>query len=37
MLLYGPQTGYYMFPFEIASLLMLVAVVGAVVMAKRRV
>ncbi len=37
MLLYGPQTGYYMFPFEIASVLLLVAVVGAVVMAKRRV
>ena len=37
LLLYGRQTGYYMFPFEIASLLLLVAVVGAVVMAKRRV
>lgn len=36
-LLYGRTTGYYMFPFEIASLLLLVAVVGAVVMAKRRV
>jgi NADH-quinone oxidoreductase subunit J len=36
-LLYGRETGYYMFPFEIASLLLLVAVVGAVVMAKRRV
>ncbi len=29
--------GYYMFPFEIASILLLVAVIGAVVMAKRRV
>jgi len=37
LLLYGRQTGYYMFPFEIASILLLVAVVGAVVMAKRRV
>ena len=37
MLLYGQTTGYYMFPFEIASILLLVAVVGAVVMAKRRV
>ena len=36
-LLYGRNTGYYMFPFEIASVLLLVAVVGAVVMAKRRV
>jgi NADH-quinone oxidoreductase subunit J len=36
-LLYGRTTGYYMFPFEIASVLLLVAVVGAVVMAKRRV
>ena len=36
-LLYGRTTGYYMFPFEIASLLLLVAVVGAVVMAKKRV
>lgn len=36
-LLYGRSTGYYMFPFEIASVLLLVAVVGAVVMAKRRV
>jgi NADH-quinone oxidoreductase subunit J len=36
-LLYGRQSGYYMFPFEIASVLLLVAVVGAVVMAKRRV
>jgi NADH:ubiquinone oxidoreductase subunit 6 (subunit J) len=37
MLLYGRNTGYYMFPFEIASILLLVAVIGAVVMAKRRV
>jgi NADH-quinone oxidoreductase subunit J len=37
LLLYGRTTGYYMFPFEIASILLLVAVVGAVVMAKRRV
>jgi NADH:ubiquinone oxidoreductase subunit 6 (subunit J) len=36
-LLYGRETGYYMFPFEIASILLLVAVVGGVVMAKRRV
>jgi NADH-quinone oxidoreductase subunit J len=36
-LLYGRSTGYYMFPFEIASILLLVAVVGAVVMAKKRV
>jgi NADH-quinone oxidoreductase subunit J len=37
LLLYGRETGYYMFPFEIASILLLMAVVGAVVMAKRRV
>ena len=37
LLLYGRDTGYYMFPFEIASILLLVAVIGAVVMAKRRV
>ena len=36
-LLYGRNTGYYMFAFEIASVLLLVAVVGAVVMAKKRV
>jgi NADH-quinone oxidoreductase subunit J len=36
-LLYGSREGYYVFPFEIASILLLVAVVGAVVMAKRRV
>jgi NADH-quinone oxidoreductase subunit J len=29
--------GQYMFPFEIASLLLLVAIIGAVVMAKRRI
>ena len=29
--------GAYMFPFEIASLLLLVAIVGAVVMAKKRI
>ena len=33
MTLYGP----YMLPFEIASLLLLVAIVGAVVMAKKRI
>jgi NADH-quinone oxidoreductase subunit J len=33
MLLYGQ----YMFPFEIASLLLLVAIIGAVVMAKKRI
>ena len=32
-LLYGP----YMFAFEIASLLLLVAIIGAVVMAKKRI
>ena len=37
LLLYGRTTGYYIFPFEIASILLLMAVVGAVVMAKRRV
>jgi NADH-quinone oxidoreductase subunit J len=29
--------GQYMFPFEIASLLLLVAIIGAVVMAKNRI
>ena len=29
--------GNYMLPFEIASLLLLVAIVGAVVMAKKRI
>jgi len=33
VMLYGP----YMLPFEIASLLLLVAIVGAVVMAKKRI
>ena len=33
LLLYGP----YMFSFEIASLLLLVAIIGAVVMAKKRI
>ncbi|HLX68653.1 MAG TPA: NADH-quinone oxidoreductase subunit J [Verrucomicrobiae bacterium] len=33
VLLYGP----YMFSFEIASLLLLVAIIGAVVMAKKRI
>ncbi len=33
MMLYG----HYMFPFEIASLLLLVAIIGAVVMAKKRI
>jgi len=33
ILLYGP----YMFAFEIASLLLLVAIIGAVVMAKKRI
>jgi len=36
LLLYGPNMGYYMFPFEIASILLLVAVIGAVVLTKRR-
>ncbi len=29
--------GHYMFAFEIASLLLLVAIIGAVVMAKKRI
>jgi len=29
--------GTYMLPFEVASLLLLVAIVGAVVMAKKRI
>jgi NADH-quinone oxidoreductase subunit J len=33
MMLYGQ----YMFAFEIASLLLLVAIIGAVVMAKKRI
>lgn len=36
-LLYSANGGYYVFAFEVASVLLLVAVVGAVVMAKRRV
>jgi NADH-quinone oxidoreductase subunit J len=36
-LLYDPHTGIYMFSFEIASLLLLVAIIGAVVMAKKRI
>jgi NADH-quinone oxidoreductase subunit J len=36
-LLYGQYTGTYMFAFEIASLLLLVAIIGAVVMAKKRI
>jgi NADH-quinone oxidoreductase subunit J len=36
-LLYGRHTGMYMFAFEIASLLLLVAIIGAVVMAKKRI
>jgi NADH-quinone oxidoreductase subunit J len=36
-LLYGQNTGIYMFSFEIASLLLLVAIIGAVVMAKKRI
>jgi|SRR5579871_5828770 len=36
-LLYGKNSGIYMFSFEIASLLLLVAIIGAVVMAKKRI
>ena len=36
-LLYDPAKGMYMFSFEIASLLLLVAIIGAVVMAKKRI
>ncbi len=36
-LLYGQHSGTYMFAFEIASLLLLVAIIGAVVMAKKRI
>jgi NADH-quinone oxidoreductase subunit J len=36
-LLYGRTSGMYMFSFEIASLLLLVAIIGAVVMAKKRI
>ena len=36
-LLYDRSKGMYMFSFEIASLLLLVAIIGAVVMAKKRI
>src|SRR5580692_8721394 len=36
-LLFDRSTGQYMFAFEIASLLLLVAIIGAVVMAKKRI
>jgi NADH-quinone oxidoreductase subunit J len=36
-LLYDQRQGIYMFSFEIASLLLLVAIIGAVVMAKKRI
>ncbi|HUD65813.1 MAG TPA: NADH-quinone oxidoreductase subunit J [Candidatus Sulfotelmatobacter sp.] len=36
-LLYDQHQGMYMFSFEIASLLLLVAIIGAVVMAKKRI
>jgi NADH-quinone oxidoreductase subunit J len=36
-LLFDQQGGTYMFAFEIASLLLLVAIIGAVVMAKKRI
>jgi NADH-quinone oxidoreductase subunit J len=36
-LLFDRQHGMYMFAFEIASLLLLVAIIGAVVMAKKRI
>jgi NADH-quinone oxidoreductase subunit J len=36
-LLFDRHTGTYMFSFEIASLLLLVAIIGAVVMAKKRI
>lgn len=36
-LLYDSHRGIYMFSFEIASLLLLVAIIGAVVMAKKRI
>src|SRR5207302_1450652 len=35
--LFDRSTGMYMFAFEIASLLLLVAIIGAVVMAKKRI
>ena len=37
MLLFDRGAGQYMFAFEIASLLLLVAIIGAVVMAKKRI
>ena len=37
MLLFDQHSGMYMFAFEIASLLLLVAIIGAVVMAKKRI
>src|SRR4051812_39683275 len=36
-LLFDRRAGQYMFAFEIASLLLLVAIIGAVVMAKKRI
>jgi len=36
-LLFDQHRGQYMFAFEIASLLLLVAIIGAVVMAKKRI
>ncbi len=36
-LLFDRGTGMYMFAFEIASLLLLVAIIGAVVMSKKRI
>ncbi|HUJ22676.1 MAG TPA: NADH-quinone oxidoreductase subunit J [Bryobacteraceae bacterium] len=36
-LLFDRHAGVYMFAFEIASLLLLVAIIGAVVMAKKRI
>jgi NADH-quinone oxidoreductase subunit J len=36
-LLFDRHTGVYMFAFEIASLLLLVAIIGAVVMSKKRI
>jgi NADH:ubiquinone oxidoreductase subunit 6 (subunit J) len=36
-LLFDRFGGTYMFAFEIASLLLLVAIIGAVVMAKKRI
>jgi NADH-quinone oxidoreductase subunit J len=36
-LLFDNRAGMYMFAFEIASLLLLVAIIGAVVMAKKRI